>query len=274
LILFALIALRPPATFAARLTVAEAVAAPYAPVVAVVDTISSLGPLAGHPQRIDLAALVRFHGHPCDGLVVAAAGIGYGLKALFPKGVVDRTDLAVAVNRSACYGDVAAYLTGARHRYGSLVVDPTLGDAWILTRRSTGQTVRVALRPGVRPEPLHEAEAKLKGGGCEAAAIATVQGLQRRFALAVLSRPAAEVFHIEPLARFPYATGTARPDTTKAACDSGSAVAFAPIPKPGSARSHGPPRVGEKITSGNSRPDVRQIRSRRLNEPAGVAGLR
>jgi len=33
-------------------------------------------------------------------------------------------------------------------------------------------------------------------------------------------------------------------------------------------------RVGEEITSGNSRPDLRQIRSRRLSETASVAGLR
>jgi len=240
LILFALIALRPPTTFAARLTVADAVAAPYAPVVAVVDTVSSLGPLARQPQRVDLVALVRFHGHPCDGLVVAAAGIAHGLKSLFPGGVVDRTDLACAVNRSACYGDVAAYLTGARHRYGSLVVDPKLGDAWILTRRSTGETVRVALRPGVKPEALHEAEANLKHGGCDPAAIAGVQALQRRFALAVLTRPPASIFTVDRLARFPYHTGAARPDTTKAACEAGPAVAYTLLPIPGPARSEAP----------------------------------
>jgi len=232
LVLLGLAALRPPAASAARLTVAEVVAAPYAPVVAVMDTVSSLGPLDRRAQRVDLAALVRFHGHPCDGLVVAATGIAYGLKSLFPGGVVDRTDLAVAVNRSACYGDVAAYLTGARHRYGSLVVDPKLGDVWILTRRSTGKTVRVALRPGVKPEALHEAEAKLKRGGCEPAAIERVQALQRRFALAVLTRPPAEVFVRQSLPRFPYATGTARPDTTKAACEAGSAIALTPNPGP------------------------------------------
>jgi len=240
LILLGLAALRPPAAGAARLTVAEAMAAPYAPVVAVVDTVSSLGPLAQRPQRVDLAALVRFHGHPCDGLVVAAAGIGYGLKALFPEGVVDRTDLAVAVNRSACYGDAAAYLSGARHRYGSLVVDPKLGDVWILTRRSTGETVRVALRPGVKPEALYEAEANLKHGGCDPAAIAGVQALQRRFALAVLTRPPTSIFTVDRLVRFPYRTGAARPDTTKAACDPESDVAFAPSPKPGPAGSYGP----------------------------------
>jgi len=218
LIFSVLLALPLSVASAARLTVAEAVAAPYAPVVAVVDTVSSLGPLERRAQRVDLAALVHFHGHPCDGLVVAAAGITYGLKALFPGGVVDRTDLAVAVNRSACYGDVAAYLTGARHRYGSLVVDPKLGDAWVLTRRSTGKTVRVALRPGVKPEALHEAEAKLKRGGCDPTAIAGVQALQRRFALAILARPAAELFTVTPLSHFPYPTGEQRPDAVKAEC--------------------------------------------------------
>lgn len=234
------VALRPPAAIAARLTVAEAMGAPYAPVVAVVDTVSSLGPLAQRSRRVDLAALVRFHGHPCDGLVVAAAAIAYGLRSLFPGGVVDRTDLACAMNRSPCYGDVAAYLTGARHRYGSLVVDPKLGDGWILTRLSTGRTVRVALRPGVKPEALHEAEGELKHGGCDLAAIASVQALQRRFALAILERPPASLFTIEPLPHFPYPTGTARPDTSKAACGAEPDAAFAPIPKPGSAGGHLP----------------------------------
>ena len=68
--------------------------------------------------------------------------------------MVDRTDLAVIVKRSACYGDVAAYLTGARHRYGSFVIDPKLGDEWILLRRSTGTGVRIRLRPGIKPAEL------------------------------------------------------------------------------------------------------------------------
>jgi len=200
------------------LTVAEVERAPYAPQVAVVDTVSALGRRATHPRTVTLADLVRYHGHPCDGLVVAAAGIVHGLHHLFPGGVVDRTDLVVAVNRSACYGDAAAYLTGARHRYGSLVVDPKLGDTWILGRRSTGAAVRVALRPGVRPPALPAQERALRGGGCDPGEIAAVQGLQRRFALAVVNRPPAELFTIEPLPRFPYPLGEPRPDTAKAGC--------------------------------------------------------
>ncbi len=148
------------------LTLAEALAAPHAPEIRVLDTVSSLGPLSRKTRTITLADLVRFHGHPCDGLIAAASGIAFGLRQLFPDGVVDRTDLAVIVNRSACYGDVAAYLTGARHRYGSFVIDPKLGDEWILLRRSTGTGVRIRLRPGIKPAELPVLEGRLKKAGC------------------------------------------------------------------------------------------------------------
>ncbi len=208
----------PPAFSDGPLTIAEAAAMPYAPVVTVVDTVSSLGPLAAQPQVLTLADLVRYHGHPCDGLLVAAAGIAEGLKRLFPDGVVDRTDLVAAVNRSACYGDAAAYLTGARSRYGSLVIDPSLGDEWIVGRRSTGQSVRVILRAGFKPPELAGMERELRAAACPPALIAAVQGLQRRFASAALAVPPARAFEILPLPRFPYPVGEARPDTVKGAC--------------------------------------------------------
>ena len=85
--LAALVALGAPALAAdGPLAVADAMGMPYAPVVRVVDTASSLGPLATETQVVTLADLVRFHGHPCDGLVVAAAGIAGGPRRLFPAG--------------------------------------------------------------------------------------------------------------------------------------------------------------------------------------------
>lgn len=200
------------------LTVQEALAAPFAPTIEVVDTVSSLGPLSAQPQTVTLTDLVRFHGHPCDGLVVAAAGMAYGLRYLFPKGVADRTDLAAEVNRSACYGDVVAYLTGARHRYGSLVIDPNLGDEWILFRRSTRQAVHVRLRPGIKPPELPVLERRLKQADCPPALIARVQQLQRTFALAVLSRPPEQVFEVSASDAGEKTPGEARPDTLKKTC--------------------------------------------------------
>lgn len=202
-----------------ELQLSEAMAAEYAPVVRVVDTVSSLGPLAPQSQTITLEDLARFHGHPCDGLVVAAAGIEYGLKILFPEGVVDRTDLSIAVNRSACYGDVAAYLTGARHRYGSMIVDPKLGDEWIITRHSTGQSIRVRLKNSVKPKELPVLEAQLREAKCPKAEIEKVQKIQKDYALRVLSKPPATFFDIEFLESFPYPVGEARPDAAKASCD-------------------------------------------------------
>ncbi len=205
------------------LTLQEALAAPFVPTLEVVDTISSLGPLAATPQTVTLEDLVRFHGHPCDGLVVAAAGMAYGLRQLFPNGVVDRTDLEAAVNNSACYGDAAAYLTGARHRYGSLVVDPKLGDEWILHRLSTGGTVRVRLHEGVKPRELPQLEAELRAAGCSQRLIVRVQAVQRDYALRVLSQPPSAVFTVETLGSFPYPHGRSRPDTAKAPCRGGRA---------------------------------------------------
>lgn len=203
---------------AAPLRLEDLVHSPSLPPIRVLDTESSLGPLASQPQVVTVEDLVRYHGHACDGLAVAAAGIAYGLKHLFPEGVVDRTDVLAAVNGSACYGDVAAYLTGARVRYGTLVVDASLGDEWVLARRSTGQTVKVAVRAGLRPPDLTRAENELRQGGCDAVRIAQVQQAQRGFAMAVLGLPPAEAFVLTPLPEFGHAVGAGRPDIVKARC--------------------------------------------------------
>jgi len=201
--------------------------APYDPVpkaalakvlVRTLDTESSLGPLSRTPQEVTLGDLVRFHGHPCDGLVAAAEGITLGLKALFPEGVVDRTDLFAATNASPCYSDAAAYLTGARTIYGTLVIDKALGDEWILLRRSTGRAVRVALKPGVKPADLPALEKKLRAAGCAPALITEVQAVQLRFIQKLLNSSPEALYEVSPMATFPYAMSGARPDAAKAGC--------------------------------------------------------
>ncbi len=197
-------------------------AEPYAPVVRVLDTESSLGPLAAEPMTVTLRDLVRYHGHPCDGLVAASAGIAYGLRTLFPGGVVDRTDVVAAVNASPCYGDAAAYLTGARARYHTLIVDRDLGDTWILHRRSTGGTVAVSLKKGVKPDTLPALEEKLRSEGCDRTLIRKVQTLQITYSERVLSTPPKDVFDLKPLPSFPYEFGPVRADAAKAGCPRGS----------------------------------------------------
>jgi formylmethanofuran dehydrogenase subunit E len=202
----------------ARPSVDELARLPHAPVLRVIDTVSSLGPLEKEPQTVTLMDLVRFHGHACDGLVVAAAGIAAGLRELFPGGIVDRTDLFAVSNASVCYGDVAAYLTGARAQYGSLIMDRALGDEWILHRRSTRRTLRVRLRSEFKPTRLPALEQELRGKECDPDLIMKVQDLQSRFARDVLSVPSENVFIIDLLEDFPYPASPPRPDAVKAGC--------------------------------------------------------
>ena len=187
--------------------------------VRVLDTESSLGPMAKTPQEVTLGDLIRFHGHPCDGLVAAAEGITLGLKTLFPEGSVDRTDVAAATNASPCYSDVAAYLTGARTIYGTLVIDKSLGDEWFLLRRSTGRAVRVRLRPGAKPAEIPAMEKALRAEGCDGPLIARLQALQMEFIHRLLASPPKSLYDVDVLPAFPYAVTGERPDAAKARCD-------------------------------------------------------
>jgi hypothetical protein len=99
---------------------------PYRPLFRVLDTESSLGPYARQTKTITLEDLIKMHGHPCDGLVTAACALSVGLERLYPGGIIDRTDTGCVTNNSPCYGDVAAYLTGGRIRFGR---DPSLPAA-------------------------------------------------------------------------------------------------------------------------------------------------
>ena len=183
------------------------------------DTESSLGPMSKATQDVTLGDLVRFHGHPCDGLVAAAEGITLGLKTLFPEGAVDRTDVAAATNASPCYSDVAAYLTGARTIYGTLEIDKTLGDEWFLLRRSTGRAVRVRLKPGVKPAEIPAMEQALRNEGCDKPLMGRLQVLQMEFIHRLLASPPRSLYDVEAIPAFPYAVTGERPDAAKARCD-------------------------------------------------------
>ncbi len=118
------------------------------------DTDGAIGRLSLQPKRLTLEDLARMHGHLCDGLVVAWVELHAALRGLYGDGVVDRTDLRVASKNGPCWVDAAAWMTGARVNHGTLVLDNTVGDGFIVQRVSTGATVRVALVPGVYPPTL------------------------------------------------------------------------------------------------------------------------
>ena len=175
---------------------------PYAPSFKVLDTESSLGPYANKTKPITLKDLIKMHGHPCDGLVTAVCGLSLGLNELYPNGVVDRTDTCCITNNSPCYGDVAAYLTGGRIRFGTQKIDPNMGNEFIIYRISTKQAVKVSLREGVFPEKLAELENKMKSGDFNIEQMRQCQKLGWDFAESLINKPLEESFVVEDLKVF------------------------------------------------------------------------
>jgi len=178
--------------------------APYAPVFHVLDTESSLGRYAKWTKVITLKDLVKFHGHLCDGLVTAAVALGLGFKVLYPDGVIDRTDTGGITNNSPCFGDVMAYLTGGRIRFGTQKIDPKMGNEFILYRFSTNEAVHIALKPGVFPAELAQLERQIRSGNYTPADIDRCQRMQWDFARKVLNTPPEQLFTVERLPDFKW----------------------------------------------------------------------
>lgn len=127
----------------------------------VMDTRSAQGRLDGRSKSVTMTDLALFHGHLCDGLVRAA----YALRALgdvaFAGRPFDRSDLLVVSKNSPCLGDVAAYLTGGRARFGTHRLDDSLGVGFIVQERSTDTTWEVREEAGFFPAIISAWESAL-----------------------------------------------------------------------------------------------------------------
>jgi formylmethanofuran dehydrogenase subunit E len=166
--------------------------APHAPAFEVRDTVNKYGRYASQTKRITLGDLIRFHGHFCGGLVEAAVTLRVAFDALFPDGVIDRTELQVASNNSACGGDVAAYVTGARTRFGSHFIDPALQESEFVVRRiSTGEAVRVHINAATYPADVRAQMRRIESGHSSEEELLRFQTLQWAYARKLVSQPAA-----------------------------------------------------------------------------------
>ncbi|MGC8793017.1 MAG: formylmethanofuran dehydrogenase subunit E family protein [Bryobacteraceae bacterium] len=146
----------------------------------------------------------RFHGHLCDGLVIAFVEITSALEKLFSEGVVDRTDLRAVSKNGPCWVDAAMYLTGAPINFQTLRMDNSVGDGFILQRISTGGTWRVSLKPGVFPAEQATLEQKLRerraaGLPVTAAEIDQIERMAEQLTRKVFASPPAELLQLELL---------------------------------------------------------------------------
>lgn len=136
--------------------------AKYNEPVLVRDTDSALGRYSLKSKEIGLKDLTLFHGHMCDGLVIAFVEIKGVLEKLFPDGVVDRTDIQAVSKNGPCWVDAVMMMTGARVNFGTLRIDNSIGDGFIIQRMSTGEAYEVHLKPGVFPEDQAALERKIR----------------------------------------------------------------------------------------------------------------
>lgn len=167
----------------------------YSPSFEVRDTVNKYGRYADRTKTITLSDLIKFHGHFCGGLVESAGALKMAFDKLFPGGVVDRTDIRIASNNSACGGDVAAYLAGARTRFGSHVLDPKLTESeFVVQQISTGKAVRVRVKPEAYPTEVRVQMRKIESGHFTPKDIDIFQELQWDYARTIVTRPLAETF--------------------------------------------------------------------------------
>jgi formylmethanofuran dehydrogenase subunit E len=167
----------------------------YSPSFEVRDTVNKYGRYAGKSKTITLSDLIKYHGHFCGGLVESAGALKIAFDNLFPAGIVDRTDLRIASNNSACGGDVAAYLTGARTRFGSHILDPKLTESeFVVQQVSTGKTARVRVRPEAYPTEVRVQMRKIESGSFKPEDLDLFQDLQWSYARQIVTRPLEETF--------------------------------------------------------------------------------
>jgi formylmethanofuran dehydrogenase subunit E len=129
----------------------------------VMDTRSAQGRLDPRPKVVTVADLILFHGHACDGLLRSVWAMRALADAAFDTAPFDRSDLLVVSKNSPCLGDVAAYLTGGRARFGTHRLNGSLGVGFQIRLLSTRETWEVREEPGFFPELIGAWEAALLG---------------------------------------------------------------------------------------------------------------
>ncbi len=178
---------------------------PYTPVFKVLDTVNKYGRYAKETKTITLKDLIKFHGHFCGGLVESAGALRVAFDLLFPNGVIDRTDLRIVSNNSACGGDVAAYLMGARLRFGSHHIDNSLTESEFFVQIvSSGKAVHVKLNPAVYPDEVKNQMRKIESRKFTPKDIDVFQELQWAYAKRLISKPLPGSFLVRELKEFEW----------------------------------------------------------------------
>lgn len=171
--------------------------------VVVVDTDFSKGRL-GHVQTITLADLEKFHGHLCDGLVVGALAFEFGMASLQPEGPINRTNFRIISHPSPCLTDVAAYLSGGRYQYNTLVASASQLGVYTIQRLDNLQVVHVALKNGIKPAAIDSLGALATQQVLPPCDVAALRKLEEDFIATLFSKPMEAFFERTTLTDFTW----------------------------------------------------------------------
>lgn len=179
---------------------------PGLPAFEVIDTRSAQGRLDPRPKTVTVADLVLFHGHACDGLVRGVWAMRALADLAFGAAPFDRSDLLVVSKNSPCLGDLAAYLTGGRARFGTHRLNATLGVGFQLKVLSTGAAWEVQEDPGFFPPLIAAWETALLGDNLDPADKAELLAVHEAaqwdwMRTALLPSTPAEHYHVRHLDR-------------------------------------------------------------------------
>lgn len=106
-------------------------------------------------QRDDYQECARFHGHVCMGLTIGYLASKLAIKLLREKRAVDE-ELVCVTETDACCCDAIQVLTGCTFGKGNLIYRDIGKMAFTFASRTTGEGVRLVLRPEIRNVPEKE----------------------------------------------------------------------------------------------------------------------
>ncbi len=127
----------------------------FSQTISVNDTDFSKGKL-GNIQKIKVNDIAKLHGHVCDGLLEGFIALDFGLKQVYPDGIIDRTNTRIVSKSSPCLTDVAIYITGGRSQYNTFYVDNSIEGLYIVQRIDTDKTISIKRKPKVKPAIIDE----------------------------------------------------------------------------------------------------------------------
>lgn len=167
------------------------------------DTDFSKGKL-GNIQKINLKDVAKLHGHECDGLVEGFIALNFGLKQLYPKGIIDRTNTRIVSKSSPCLTDVAIYITGGRSQYNTFYVDNSIEGLYVVHKIDNGKTISIKRKPKVKPAIIDEMGNKAIHGELTECELAELKKLENDYAKFLKKSKPEDLFEVYEMTTFTW----------------------------------------------------------------------